>query len=111
MSIKEDKILVIDTQVVGHYKPLNELHKDKVRKYRKDEIRDALVTKFYKQDIYVLKENINFSSCTLSYRGIWSQSSEEDLLGILDKGFTLQAYYYGNPRLRHQLEQMEQDDG
>ena len=77
----------IDTQVVGHYKPLNELHRDKIKKYKKDEIRQAIVTKFNNQDIFVLKDNINFSSCTISYRGIWSQQSEEDLLGLgLTKG-------------------------
>ena len=87
VCMKDGVVWVIDTQVVGHYKPLNELHKDKIKKYRKDEIRDAIVTQFYKQNINVLKENINFSSCTISYRGIWSQSSEEDLLSLgLTKG-------------------------
>ena len=87
VCMKGGVVWVIDTQVVGHYKPLNELHKNKIKKYRKNEIRDAIVTQFYKQNFYVLKENINFSSCTISYRGIWSQSPEEDLLSLgLTKG-------------------------
>ena len=65
VCIKDDKVWVIDTQVVGLYKPLNELHKDKIRKYKKDEIRQSIVVKYYKQDIFVLNENINFSSCTI----------------------------------------------
>ena len=70
VCMKDEVLWVIDTKVVGHYKPLNELHKDKIKKYKKDEIRETIVTQYYKQNIVVLKENINFSSCTISYRGI-----------------------------------------
>ena len=36
VCIKDDKVWVIDTQVVGHCKPLNELHVDKIKKCKKD---------------------------------------------------------------------------
>ena len=80
---RQNEVWVIDTQVVGFYKPLNELHKDKANKYKKDEIRIAIAS-----ERKVPVDSIKFTSCTISYRGVWSQRSLEDLLSLgLTKGF------------------------
>ena len=89
---RQNEVWVIDTQVVGFYKPLNklhndkplnELHKDKANKYKKEEIR---IPKASERKVPV--DSIKFTSCTIFYRVVWSQRSLEDLLSLgLTNGF------------------------
>lgn len=75
---KGDAAIVIDAQVVNDQIDLDTAHNNKVRYYRS--IEDSIRARY---DV----RNVNFSSVTLSWRGLWSRRSAEDMtgLGILRK--------------------------
>lgn len=68
-----DKAIVIDAQIVNESTDLTEVHKNKVQYYRS--LRDAIKGRYN-------IDNVQFTSATLSYRGIWSKPSAKDLMDM-----------------------------
>lgn len=70
---REDKAIVIDAQIVNENIDLTQAHKNKVEYYQS--LKDAI-----KQRYHV--DNVQFTSTTLSYRGVWSKPSVNDLIDM-----------------------------
>lgn len=71
LAIRERKAIVIDAQVVSEQADLERAHGNKIEYYRNLE---GVI-----KNIYDVSE-VEFTSATLSSRGVWSKSSAEDLL-------------------------------
>lgn len=70
IAIKGSNALLIDAQVVGENVNLCSAHKNKIEKYKPLEV--AIKSRY-------AVETVSFSSVTLSYRGVWSVSSYQQL--------------------------------
>ena len=68
--MKDSFALVLDAQAVSEHVDLDVAHTNKVNKYKP-------FREYIKQRYKV--ETVDFETTTLSYRGIWSQKSAEDL--------------------------------
>lgn len=73
IAIKDDKAIIIDSQVIGEQGDLNREHRQKIDYYFK-----------YEEDIktYTNTTEVSFSSATLSWRGVWSERSAKHLHGM-----------------------------
>lgn len=78
VAVKEGVARVIDAQIVSGSRPLDEAHEIK-RKYYSDN-RDITVAIAQENDI--LPSSVGYTSCTLSWRGVWSPRSAADLLRV-----------------------------
>lgn len=83
VATKEDRVVVIDAQVVGGQQPLNGAHQRKIEKYGENrDVRRAVRSWRGREH-----QTITFGSCTLSWRGVWSSESVSCLLECgLSKG-------------------------
>ncbi|KAK7869434.1 hypothetical protein R5R35_008162 [Gryllus longicercus] len=72
---KDEFVKVIDAQIVSGVGSLNEAHKRKCQYYSRNEDITKLVEKYA-----VEPRNVEFTSCTISWRGVWSSRSQGDLL-------------------------------
>ena len=63
---KDNKYYVIDSQVVGCYKPLNLLYREKSDIYNRRDL---------KKELDLATIDINFSSVTISWQGVWAIQS------------------------------------
>lgn len=70
IAIKGSNALLIDAQVVGENVNLCSAHKNKIEKYKPLEV--AIKSRY-------AVETVSFSSVTLSYRGVWSVTSYQQL--------------------------------
>lgn len=79
VAAKDNTVLVVDAQIVGEQSDLTAAHERK-KEYYRDSIHSALLQKYNVSEI-------EYTSITLSCRGIWSPESAEDLVqrGILKK--------------------------
>lgn len=77
--------VIVDAQVVSGQRPLDELHREKRNKYGNH---DELVEKVAETLGLPCKESIHSTSCTLSWRGVWSLASHRELKRFvgLDEG-------------------------
>lgn len=71
IATKGNRALVIDTQIIGENVDLAQAHKNKIEKY-------GLLEDSIKKRMNV--QHVDFTSVTLSYKGIWSAHSAEDLV-------------------------------
>jgi hypothetical protein len=77
LAIKDGRANVIDVQVVSGAGLLNEAHERKVKKYERKDLKEKIRTEYN-----VDEEKIKVTSCTVSWRGIWSSRSASDLRGL-----------------------------
>lgn len=78
VCVKDERVSVVDVQVVSGVPPLDESHERKSQYYGNNtSLVEALAARYR-----VRKDNISFSSCTLSWRGVWSARSADWLLGM-----------------------------
>lgn len=84
VAVKEGKIEVIDTQIVSGSTNLNDAHKEKIKIYNTPEVKAEIVKTFQ-----IPEQRIRVSSCTISWRGVWSSQSAAYLNETLKlpKGF------------------------
>lgn len=71
---KENEIVVVDVQVVGCGRPLDQEHHRKAQKYNTPEMVTILQAGS--------RTPVTFTSATVSFRGIWSGDSAADLLDL-----------------------------
>lgn len=88
---KEDVATIVDAQVVSGALPLDHLHNVKREKYNRPAVLDTVAV-----HIGLPANNIGVTTCTLSWRGIWSSRSAEQLkdLGLSERflaGITTRA--------------------
>ena len=76
IATKEDVALVIDAQVMGEQSNLDRAHDKKVAYYGEDQELIGRIRQRY------VARSVQFSSATVSWRGIWSAKSSEHLLGL-----------------------------
>ena len=77
---REDRVLVLDAQVVSGAVPLNLLHRNKLGYYASiPGFSQAVLEKF---GWPLLERPVEYSSVTLSWRGVWSPRSYSDLLSF-----------------------------
>ena len=72
LAIKDGRAEIIDAQIISGSNSLNNTHNDKIRIYDKASVK-AEVLKVYK----VPEDRIRVSSCTITWRWIWSSHSAE----------------------------------
>ncbi|KAK2577612.1 hypothetical protein KPH14_012895 [Odynerus spinipes] len=83
VCVRDTEVHVVDTQVVSGVAPLVDTHQKKVEYYSKNQ---SLVS-HSARGLHVGEHCIKFSSCTISWRGIWCSKSADWLLGMgLTKG-------------------------
>ncbi|KAK7874081.1 hypothetical protein R5R35_004625 [Gryllus longicercus] len=73
---KGELVRVVDTQIVSGAGSLDEAHRRKCAYYSKN----VDVTQKLVQQYAVEPKNIQYTSCTISWRGVWSSRSQGDLL-------------------------------
>jgi len=83
LCLRDCKAVVLDAQVVSGAAPLGDAHERKVRYYRENaSLREAI-----SRESGVQPPDIGFSTCTISWRGIWCLAFADWLLGMeLTKG-------------------------
>lgn len=81
IAIRDDRVVVVDTQIVGESISLDDAHERKTAKYKNITSLPVTVVK-----VYDLSKDINFSftSVTISNRGIWSGRSANSLGELFD---------------------------
>ncbi|CAK1550823.1 unnamed protein product [Leptosia nina] len=72
--------VIVDTQIVSGRKPLDDSHRDKCKKYGSHE---QLVKKVAVLLNLPSSDSITTTSCTVSWRGVWSPRSHDELSSIL----------------------------
>ncbi|PZC70716.1 hypothetical protein B5X24_HaOG215012 [Helicoverpa armigera] len=77
--------VIVDAQVVSGQRPLDELHREKRSKYGNH---DELVEKVAALLNLPCKQSVRATSCTISWRGVWSLGSYKELKSLvgLDEG-------------------------
>lgn len=77
--------VIVDAQVVSGQRPLDELHREKRSKYGNH---DELVEKVAALLDLPCKQSVRATSCTISWRGVWSLGSYKELKSLvgLDEG-------------------------
>jgi len=81
LCLRGSKAVVLDAQVVSGAAPLGDAHERKTRYYRDNaSLREAI-----SRESGVQPPDIGFSSCTISWRGIWCLASAD---WLLDMGLT-----------------------
>ncbi|KAK7869437.1 hypothetical protein R5R35_008165 [Gryllus longicercus] len=73
---KEDTATVIDTQIVSADSSLNDSHQRKRNYYAKNPDEPPKLVEKLGIDL----KNLTFTSCTVSWRGVWATKLQEDLL-------------------------------
>lgn len=81
LCLRDSKAVVVDAQVVSGASPLGEAHERKVRYYRDN----LSLSEGISRETGVQQPDIQFSSCTISWRGIWCLASAD---WLLDMGLT-----------------------
>lgn len=76
VCVRGERACVIDAQVVSGVPPLNDSHERKVAYYSRNR---ALVAQIASKS-GVAEDQVAFSSCTLSWRGVWASRSAEFLM-------------------------------
>ena len=74
---KRERGVIIDAQVVSASGPLDEAHRRKVAKYNQPEVLGGVAER-----LGVTSEDISVTSATLSWRGVWSKDSHDQLRGL-----------------------------
>ncbi|GLV39539.1 hypothetical protein CBL_20443 [Carabus blaptoides fortunei] len=74
---KSQELTIIDVQIVLGAKPLSKLHQDKALKYV-----DLDVLEYVKTNLDIPPEAVSFTSCTISWRGVWVAESYQDLAAM-----------------------------
>lgn len=83
LCMRGPRAVVVDAQVVSGATPLSDAHGRKVRYYADN----ASLVDAISRETGVNRSDIEFSSCTISWRGIWCIASADWLLGMgLTKG-------------------------
>lgn len=83
LCLRDSKAVVVDAQVVSGANPLVAAHERKVRYYADN----ATLVEAVSRENGIQRQDIEFSSCTISWRGIWCLASADWLLGMgLTKG-------------------------
>lgn len=78
LCLRDSRAVVLDAQVVSGATPLGDAHERKVRYYADNtSLREAI-----SRESGVQQPDIGFSSCTISWRGIWCLASADWLLGM-----------------------------
>ncbi|KAK7870238.1 hypothetical protein R5R35_003507 [Gryllus longicercus] len=73
---KEDIVTVVDAQIISAVSSLNDSHRRKKQYYANNpDMTPKLV-----ENYGVERKNVQYTSCTVSWRGVWSSNSEADLL-------------------------------
>lgn len=78
LATRNGVVNIIDTQVVNGATALDESHERKVTYYSGNEHLRQMIGQQHDVQPSVIK----FSSCTLSWRGVWSQASAHNLMGL-----------------------------
>ena len=78
IAARENRVVVVDAQIVGDGYSLDRSHARKVSKYATNE--DLLQTVATEYSVEV--GNVSVTSVTVSYRGIWSPQSAEDIIDL-----------------------------
>ncbi|KAK7871544.1 hypothetical protein R5R35_010346 [Gryllus longicercus] len=71
---KEDMATVVDAQIVSAVSSLNDSHLKKTYYANNSDVSHTLIERYG-----VDKKNLAFTSCTISWRGVWASKSQEDL--------------------------------
>lgn len=78
VCVREAEVSVVDAQVVSRVPSLDDSHRRKVSYYaHNSSLVDGIASRYG-----VRREKVKFSSCTISWRGIWSSASADWLLGM-----------------------------
>ena len=78
VAAKDNRVCVIDSQVVSGQQPLGDAHRRKVAKYAEDLDVCCAVRSWRGK----YRDKVEFSTCTVSWRGIWSSASTDFLMGL-----------------------------
>lgn len=80
LIVQENNASIIDVQIVSGYRDLEKTHETKKYYYKSN--RD--ITTYVKDSFNIPTNSINFSTITISWRGVWAKKSYETLraLGI-----------------------------
>lgn len=79
IAVKDGAGVIVDVQVVSGQRPLDDAHRDKRAKYGNH---DELVEKVAGR-LGLTKAQVRTTSCTLSWRGVWSLGSYNELKKLL----------------------------
>lgn len=77
VAVRDDHLVVVDTQVVSGVPPLNTTYGEKAAKYSTLAMKTRLAERYR-----VLRQNIRVGACTISWRGVWASRSVELLKGM-----------------------------
>ncbi|KAK7788246.1 hypothetical protein R5R35_001099 [Gryllus longicercus] len=73
---KDELVKVVDAQIVSGAGSLDEAHKRKCKYYSQNPDMTPKISEKYA----VAPKNVSYTSCTISWRGVWSSRSQGDLL-------------------------------
>lgn len=76
LAIKDGQARIIDAQVVGDHRHLDECHSEKAAKYNTPAVADAV------RELRPAAVEITTTSATLNWRGVWSPASARDVLEL-----------------------------
>ena len=84
LAVKEDCVKVVDVQVVSGAHSLNHSHHLKTAKYRDIPQISSDIACYLGSALQPVHRTVEFTSCTLSWRGVWSSDSADSLkkLGV-----------------------------
>jgi hypothetical protein len=77
LAVKDGVAKLVDVQVVSGSGSLNEAHERKAQKYNNGELKAKIAL-----EKGLREEDVESTSCTVSWRGVWSSASAESLLGM-----------------------------
>lgn len=80
IAVRGDAGVIVDVQIVSGQRPLDDAHRDKRTKYGGHE---DLVEKVAAKLGLSSKDKVRTTSCTLSWRGVWSLGSYKELRSLL----------------------------